>query len=136
MACHARADASEATSYNVGAPVYPATYTEAQKNAQRDAGRAVVKEINAAIAAGAKGFTVPPGVYRLPAKGPDHEIKLWKVNGFALQLATPSGSWRTAADSSSHRSARTSRFSARSSSTRTRSAFPRGRSWLTTTTPA
>ncbi|MCX5670269.1 MAG: right-handed parallel beta-helix repeat-containing protein [Planctomycetota bacterium] len=78
---------ANAVAYNANNPVYPVSYTEAQKNAQRDAGRAVVKEINAAIAAGAKSFTVPPGVYRLPAKGPDREIKLWKVKGFALHLA-------------------------------------------------
>lgn len=78
---------ANAVAYNANSPVYPVSYTEAQKNAQRDAGRAVVKEINAAIAAGAKSFTVPPCVYRLPAKGPDREIKLWKVKGFALHLA-------------------------------------------------
>jgi hypothetical protein len=87
MTCAAPAGAAEAAPYNVNAPVYPVTYTQARKDAQRDAWRRAVRDINVAITAGAKGFAVPPGVYRILAKGPDNEIKLWRVKDFVLNLA-------------------------------------------------
>jgi len=78
---------ASACAYDLHAPVYPITYTDAQKNVQREAGRAVVKQIDAAIRSGAKEFTVPPGVYRLPAAKEEGNIALWKVKGFTFRLA-------------------------------------------------
>ena len=63
--------APSAGAYDVHAPVYPVTYTDAQKDAQQTAGRAVLKRINDAVTSGAHAFTVPPGVYRIPDQGND-----------------------------------------------------------------
>ena len=80
--------------YNIHAPIYPVTYTVAQKDAQRAAGVAVLKRINAAIMAGAHALTVPPGVYRIPAKvdglpyvNSNGCLNFHGVNGFTLTLA-------------------------------------------------
>ncbi|MDQ2731021.1 MAG: hypothetical protein M3Y56_05130, partial [Armatimonadota bacterium] len=61
----------EQAPYNINAPVYPVPYTDAQKDAQRVAGRTMIHKINEALAAGVHTFTVPPGIYRTPADGPD-----------------------------------------------------------------
>jgi hypothetical protein len=82
-----RADAFAPAAYDVRDPVYPVSYGEAEKNAQRDLGRAIVRQIDAAVKAGDKSFVVPPGIYRLPGKGRDDHIGFWKVNSFALHLA-------------------------------------------------
>lgn len=73
--------------YDVHAPAFPVAYTDAQKDDQRAAGRAVVRRINAALAAGAHAFTVPPGVYRIPAEGPDSAMRLVNINNFTLRMA-------------------------------------------------
>ena len=81
--------------YDIHAPVYPVTYTDAQKDAQREAGRDILRQINDALAAGAHAFTVPPGVYRLPASGNDGLkyvngdgcLNFRGVRGFTLHLA-------------------------------------------------
>ena len=72
--------------YNVNLPVYPITYTEAQKDTQREAGRAVIHKINAALAAGIHSFTVSPGLYRIPAEGPDSALNLVNVKNFTLHM--------------------------------------------------
>ena len=76
-----------ASAYDVHAPAYPVAYSDAQKDAQRAAGRAVVRRINAALAAGARAFTVLPGVYRIPADGPDSAMRLVNVRDFTLHMA-------------------------------------------------
>ena len=86
---------ARASVYDVHAPVYPVTYTDAQKDAQRAAGRAVLKRINDALVTGAHSFTVPPAVYRIPNKGNDGlpyvngdgTLNLHGVRGFTLHLA-------------------------------------------------
>ena len=75
-----------AFAYDVHDPVYPVTYSDAQKTEQRDLGIAIVKQINAAVKSGAHEFTVPPGIYRIP-RGDEGKIGLWKVQGFTLHLA-------------------------------------------------
>lgn len=75
------------TPYNVRLTVYPVTYTDAQKNAQRAAGRALAHKINAALAAGAHSFTIPPGLYRIPAEGADSAFPLINVKNFTLHMA-------------------------------------------------
>jgi len=76
-----------ASAYDVHAPAYPVAYSDAQKDAQRAAGRAVVRHVNAALAAGDLTFTVPPGVYRIPAEGPDSSFHLVNVKNFTLHMA-------------------------------------------------
>ncbi|MDQ2686435.1 MAG: right-handed parallel beta-helix repeat-containing protein [Armatimonadota bacterium] len=80
------AQAAAPPPYDIHAPVYPVAYTDAQKDAQRVAGRAVFHKINTAIAAGAKTFAVPPGVYRIPKDGPDSKLQLDGVKNFTLHL--------------------------------------------------
>ena len=79
--------AADPASYWVDAPAYPVVYTEAQKEAQRVAGRAIIGRVRTAIAAGAREFMIPPGTYRLPAEGPDNIFKFEKVKNFALRVA-------------------------------------------------
>lgn len=85
--------AGTGTAYHVHAPVYPTAYTEAQKDAQRVAGQAIVRKINDALAAGKHSFTVPPGVYRLPAHSEgltyfNHDgcLNFHGIRGFTLNL--------------------------------------------------
>lgn len=73
--------------YDLNAPVSPMTYTDAQKAAQSKAGQAIVHQINATLAAHGTAFTVPPGVYRIPADGPDSALNLSHVKNFTLHLA-------------------------------------------------
>ena len=81
--------------YNVNAPVYPVTYTDAQKEGQRGAGRAILKQLNNALEAGAHLFTVPPGVYRFPNTNVtnskyvngDGSLNFNQVHEFTLNLA-------------------------------------------------
>ena len=79
--------AGTASAYDVHAPVYPVAYTDAQKDTQRAAGRALVHRINAALAAGGSTFTIPPGLYRVPAEGPDSAFHLVHVKNFTLHMA-------------------------------------------------
>ena len=70
-------------SYDVKQPVYPVTYSEEQKKAQRAAGIALVKEVKEAARSGKADYRAQPGVYRLP-KGADFEFG--GAGDFALHL--------------------------------------------------
>ena len=69
--------------YVVKLPVYPVTYSEEQKKAQRDAGLALVREVNEAMRGKRQDFTAKPGIYRLP-KGAN--FKTSNIDRFALHL--------------------------------------------------
>ena len=69
--------------YDVNLPVYPAGYGEEQKQAQRAAGIALVKEVHDAIRAQRAEYRAQPGVYRLP-KGANFDIS--RCGAFTLYL--------------------------------------------------
>ena len=73
--------------YKVDDPMYPVAYTEAQKESQRQAARDVIRQINTTITSGGERFTVLPGVYRVPADGPDTRIKFARDKPLRLNLA-------------------------------------------------
>ncbi len=93
VACQSVASARAA--YDVNAPVYPVTYTDAQKGEQITAGQAMLKRFNDAVAAGKHEFTFPPGVYHIPASGNDGlfyvnrdgTLNLHGVQDFTLRMA-------------------------------------------------
>jgi len=69
--------------YDVDLPVYPAGYGEEEKQAQRAAGIALVKEVHDAIRAKRAEYRAQPGVYRLP-KGANFDIG--RFGAFTLHL--------------------------------------------------
>lgn len=66
--------------YDPAAPTMPVRYTDEEKQAQRNAGRALVKEFQVAAREGRKVFNVPKGIYRLDGK----RLALDKLSGFTL----------------------------------------------------
>ena len=50
-------------SYDVNRPFYPVAYSAEQKKAQRDAGRALVEEVNAALCSKKAEYRARPGIY-------------------------------------------------------------------------
>ena len=69
--------------YDVNLPVYPVSYTEEQKQAQRAAGIALVEGVNDAVRAQRSEYRAEPGVYRLP-KGANFNIS--RLGAFTLHL--------------------------------------------------
>lgn len=68
--------------YDINAPLYLVTYSEAQKDAQRRAGELLTARINAAVAAHQMSFTIPPGVYRIPKA-----LRFVGLKNFTLHMA-------------------------------------------------
>ncbi len=73
-----------AQAYNVNDPVYPVVYSDADKAAQRAAYLAMQQDESNQVKAGAASYTVPPGVYRVPAGAPLFALN---KNGFTLNIA-------------------------------------------------
>ena len=73
-----------AAGYDVHAPVSPVTYTDVQRAAQRTAYLSVQRDMAAKVKAGAAGYTVPPGVYRIAANAPGLPLN---AKGTALRVA-------------------------------------------------
>jgi len=70
--------------YNVNAPLFPVTYTEEQKAAQREAGIALIKEYRDAISQKKTEYRAKPGVYRLSK---DMNFHIGQVDAFTLVLS-------------------------------------------------
>lgn len=71
--------------HHEGLPLYPVSYSEAEKEQQRSAGVSIVRAINEAAKAGEQEFTAPAGVYRLPEGS--GKIELNRISdGFRLNL--------------------------------------------------
>ena len=69
--------------YDVNLPVYPVSYSEEEKQAQRAAGIALVEGVNDAVRAQRSEYRAQPGVYRLP-KGANFNIS--RLGAFTLHL--------------------------------------------------
>ena len=54
--------------YDPTLPLYPVTYSDSEKQAQREACVKECQGLKDAIAAGKRGYTFPPGVYRSKEK--------------------------------------------------------------------
>ena len=64
--------------YNPDAPAFAVTYTEEQKQSQRETGKALFKQFVDAARSGQKEFKAPKGVYRIEGRG----VRLEKIEGF------------------------------------------------------
>ncbi len=69
--------------YNVNAPLFPVTYSEEQKTAQREAGIALIKDYKDAISQKKSEYRAKPGVYRLPK---DMNFAIGQHDAFTLYL--------------------------------------------------
>jgi hypothetical protein len=79
--CSAYQQAKKRAPYNPDAPADLVVFTEDEKKEQSARGEAMLKEIEAAIAAGKPECVIAPGTYRIK-----HPIRLFKAHDFTLKF--------------------------------------------------